>query len=153
MTMRAGRPSRRSWILALTLLAGLLPAVTEAADSTVSNADRDAIRSVIQRQIDAFRRDDAPAAFALASPGIQRRFHDADTFLAMVRSSYQAVYRPQRVTFLDASLSDGGQVLQRVLVVGPDGVQVLAVYPMTRLPNGSWVTDGCFLEELPSKQA
>jgi hypothetical protein len=141
--------------LALALVWAIVPGPAWAGQSDLSDlsdADRTAIRSVIQRQLDAFKRDDGPAAFALASPAIQARFRDAARFLAMVRQSYQPVYRPRDVKFLDAAVQDG-QVVQRVLVVGPDGVQVLAVYPMVRMPDGSWATDGCVLVDLPSKSA
>ncbi len=142
------------WLLGLSWLFLLLalPGTGWAEDAAVPETDRAAIRAVIQRQLDAFRRDDAPAAFALASPAIQERFHDPATFLAMVRESYQAVYRPRHVTFLEAVVS-GEQVLQKVLVIGPDGDQVLAVYPMAHMPDGSWTTDGCLLVQLPSKPA
>jgi hypothetical protein len=70
----------------------------------------------------------------------------------MVRESYQPVYRPREVKYLDATVIEG-QVVQRVLVLGPDGEQVLALYPMVRAPNGSWATDGCLLVNLPSKSA
>jgi hypothetical protein len=148
-------PARRiRWLLWLPwiVLAAAQPGGVLAEESALPDADRAAIRAVIQRQLDAFRRDDAPAAFALASPAIQERFHDPATFLAMVRESYQAVYRPRHVTFLDTVVSDD-QVLQKVLVIGPDGDQVLAVYPMAHMPDGSWTTDGCLLVQLPSKQA
>ncbi|MBV9739636.1 MAG: DUF4864 domain-containing protein, partial [Hyphomicrobiales bacterium] len=38
--------------------------------------DRAESRAVIEHQIDAFRRDDAAAAFAFASPELQILFHD-----------------------------------------------------------------------------
>lgn len=137
-----------SWLVLLTAL----PGTGWAEDAAVPETDRAAIRAVIQRQLDAFKRDDAQAAFALASPAIQERFHDPATFLAMVRDSYQAVYRPRHVTFLDVVIAEG-QVVQKVLVIGPDSVQVIAIYPMAHMPDGSWTTDGCLLLQLPSKQA
>jgi hypothetical protein len=146
-----GRLSLWASVVAFALQAAL-PGAGRAGDALLGDADRAAIRAVIQRQLDAFQRDDAAAAFALASPGIQERFHDPATFLAMVRDSYQAVYRPRHVTFLDVVVAEG-QVVQKVLVIGPDGVQVLAVYPMAHMPDGSWTTDGCLLVQLPSKQA
>ncbi|HYI86195.1 MAG TPA: DUF4864 domain-containing protein, partial [Burkholderiales bacterium] len=62
----------------------LLPGVP-AADSGVSAADMNEIRGVIHRQIDAFRRDDAPGAFALVSPGVQQTFGTPERFLDTVR--------------------------------------------------------------------
>ncbi|HEX7926299.1 MAG TPA: DUF4864 domain-containing protein [bacterium] len=144
----------RTWArcLALVCLSVLLPLAASAQVAALTDADRLAIRSVIQRQLDAFKRDDAPAAFELASPAIQARFRNAATFLAMVRESYQAVYRPKHVQFLEAEIADG-QAVQKVLVTGPDGEQVLAIYPMFHKPDGAWATDGCMLVALPSKSA
>lgn len=136
----------------LLALACAAPWAAHAQRPVLTESDRAVIRMVIQRQIDAFRRDDAPAAFALTSPGIQARFGTAERFLAMVRESYQPVYRPRQVVFLEAVVAQG-QVMQRVLVTGPDGVPVMAVYPMARLPDGSWATDGCVLVALPSTSA
>jgi hypothetical protein len=39
----------------------------------------------------------------------------------------------------------GGQPTQAVLLVGPDRVPVLALYPMQQQPDGSWKTAGCYL--------
>ena len=51
----------------------------------------DATRHIIERQIDAFLKDDAAAAYAFAAPGIQARYPDKDSFFAMVKKSYQPV--------------------------------------------------------------
>jgi hypothetical protein len=140
------------WMWMLLVLASAWPAAAQADGAKVNDIDRTAIRAVIQRQIDAFRRDDGPAAFALASPSIQAIFHSPEQFMAMVKASYLPVYRPKHVAFLEVE-ADSAQVVQKVLLVGPDGVQVMALYPMVKLPDGSWVTDGCTLVNLPSKSA
>ena len=46
-----------------------------------------------------------------------------------------------------------GAPAQRVLVVGPDGVPVIAVYPMQRMPDGSWLINGCYLLAYPRDEA
>ena len=54
-------------------------------------------RAIVERQFDAFARDDAAAAYALADPAIQTMFGDADHFLAMVRDNYPpGLQTPQR---------------------------------------------------------
>ena len=55
----------------LALLALAIPLSAGAAER-VTGDDAAEIRAVIHRQIDAFRRDDASSAFALASPGVQQ---------------------------------------------------------------------------------
>lgn len=117
----------------------------------VSPADAEAIRTVIRSQIEAFQRDDSAAAFALASPSIQARFGSAENFMRMVRDGYQAVYRPRTYRFAELSIVDG-TVIQEVALIGPDGLAVLAVYPMVELENGIWRTDGCTLIPMESKR-
>lgn len=107
-----------------------------------------AIRGVIERQLQAFQRDDGGEAFSYASPGIQARFGTPAAFMAMVRSGYGAVYRPLEVEFRSLSLEQGRGV-QEVYFVGPDGRAALALYLMERQPDGSWRIDGVRLVELP----
>lgn len=107
-------------------------------------ADGNAIVSVIQSQLDAFKGDRAVEAFGYASPGIQAMFGTPDRFMQMVRTGYGAVYRPREVQFLDLVV-EGGELAQRVLFVGPDGVPVIAYYFMERQPDGSWRISGVTL--------
>ena len=124
----------------------------QAQEPPVSAADRDAIRSIIQSQVDAFQRDDGEAAFGLASPSIQRMFGSSEIFMDMVRQGYQPVYRPKVFDFADVTLLNG-QITQKVRVIGPDGRPVTAFYPMTQLPDGTWRIDGCYLQAPEEHQA
>ena len=119
-----------------------------AADAVaVSPGDRDAITQVIRDQMAAFRRDDAPAAFAFAAPNIQGLFgNDPEQFLAMVRHAYQPVYRP-RTTQFGIVETVQGQVVQHVEVEGPDGIARTALYSMQRNSDGVWRISGCVLTE------
>ena len=84
-------------------------------------ADRAAIRDVIEKQMEAFRRDDGEAAFGFASPTIRGMFGSAEIFMKMVRQGYQPVYRPQSVEF--GQLGEvSGQIAQEVHVSGPTDV-------------------------------
>ena len=102
------------------------------------------MRDVIQGQMDAFRRDDGQTAFSFASPDIRRMFQTPEIFMSMVRQGYAPVYRPREVEFREVVERDG-KVVQRVYVVGPDGVPVIALYIMERQSNGSWKIGGCTL--------
>ena len=150
-------PLRLTVLLSLLLALGM-PALASSARGqslsadALSGADRAAIRDVIEAQVEAFRRDDGEAAFSLASPTIRRMFGTAEIFMDMVRQGYQPVYRPRRFDF-DGIVSVEGQPAQKVDVVGPDGRPVIAIYPMTRLPDGSWRIDGCFLKAPQEHQA
>jgi hypothetical protein len=112
--------------------------------ATVGAGDRAAIRGVVGEQLAAFQRDDERAAFALASPTIQQQFESSGNFMRMVRSRYQPVYRPRNVQYGEIETVDG-EIIQRVELIGPDGVPALAHYVMERQPDGSWRINGCFL--------
>jgi hypothetical protein len=132
----------------LLLVAGRAGAQTPATD--VGAADRGAIRTVIESQIAAFRRDDGAGAFAYASPSIKRMFGTPETFMEMVRTGYPQVYRPSSVSFGELVRTEG-TLLQLVDIVGPDGLPVIAVYEMERQPDGSWQINGCRLLRPPER--
>lgn len=134
------------------LLLLLVPATPQAQDAAISETDRAAIQAVIQSQLSAFQRDDWPAAFAHASPAIQRKFGDAESFMAMVRSGYSAVYRPSE-TEMRALRRLDGSLVQEVLFVGPDGQAVTALYRMEQQPDGSWRIAGVLLLAAPDTTA
>ncbi len=137
-------------IILITLL--LLPMTALGKDVVKPDAaDQAEIISVIESQIAAFRRDDAVAAFSFASPTIRAQFGDAGMFLAMVAALYRPVYRPRRLEFLDLKSVDG-QWVQRVLIMGPEGEFVMALYPMVEV-DGRWRINGCFLVRPPGQGA
>ena len=133
------------FVALIGLLLGLTAGAAPAMAQDLSEADRSAIRDTIQRQVEAFRRDDGEAAFGLASPSIQGMFGSSETFMDMVRQGYRPVYRPQVFDFTEI-VTLNGQVTQKVHVVGPDGRPVTDFYPMTRLPDGTWRVNGCILQ-------
>lgn len=120
------------------------------ASAQLDASDGTAIRSVIEKQIEAFRRDDGEGAFAFAAPSIRAMFGTAAAFMEMVRNSYRSVYRPANVEFEDLSES-GGVVAQRVHVVGPDGKPRTALFIMERQQDGSWRIAGCMLLDEPGR--
>ena len=113
---------------------------------------RRAVIGVIKNQMAAFQRDDGEAAFSFTSPDVQRQFVTADAYLARFSSAYKPVYRPKSVTFLNLAFSRG-RLVQRVLLQGPDGRAVVALFPMVQLTDGSWRIDGCVLIPATGKQA
>jgi hypothetical protein len=131
------------WMVALAAVA-FLSMARPATAQTLGEADRAAFRQVISDQLAALRRDDGGAAFALAAPGIRETFGTPDAFMEMVRAGYQPVYRPQVFEFGIASVGPHGPE-QRVFVVGPDGRDYVAIYPMERQPDGRWLVNGCLL--------
>ena len=133
-------------------LAGSAVAQQPSQHPPLSAADSQAIREIIQRQVDAFQRDDGAAAFGYASPDIQRMFGAPEIFMDMVRQGYRPVYRPRVFEFAEIVLLNG-QPTQKVRVIGPDGRPVNAFYPMMQLPDGTWRVDGCYLQAPEDHQA
>jgi len=130
----------------VSLLMWLLACLCVAAEiEEPAEADWRAIQGVITAQLDAFKRDDAAAAFSFASPAIQKMFHTPGEFMQMVRTGYSAVYRPGSVRFLDHFVVSG-HVIQLLEVVDAEGDVVVAFYIMERQADGTWRIAGCKLE-------
>ncbi len=128
----------------------LFTAPAHADHSPISAADDAAIHKVVEDQLAAIQRDDAATAFSYATPNIRAMFGSPDNFMMMVRTGYQPVYRPKHVAFGDIDMQDGVPT-QHVMLVGPDGVEVEALYFMEREDDGKWLINGCVLK--PSYQA
>lgn len=100
-------------------------------------------QQVITSQIQAFLSDDADTAYGFASPQIRALFPDKERFFAMVKKSYQPVYRPGNFAFGRFKVSDDTQtVLQEVLVTGGEGADWTAVYELRRQPDGQYKING-----------
>ncbi|MGB7977417.1 MAG: DUF4864 domain-containing protein [Roseiarcus sp.] len=101
-------------------------------------------RTLVERQFDAFERDDAQAAYALAAPTIKDMFSDADHFMAMVRDHYAPVYRHRSAEF-GAFKASGDEASLEATLVDNDNVVWTALYSFRRLSNGDWLISGCVL--------
>ena len=106
---------------------------------------------MIEAQLDAFRKDDAPRAFSYATEGIRQTFGNAENFLQMVKTSYPVVYRPRSVEFAPPLVAQG-EVLQPVRMTDADGRGWLAIYPMGRDAAGVWRINGCRLARLAAQE-
>lgn len=120
-----------------------------AAEPSITRDDLSEIRAVINRQIDAFRRDDAQEAFALVSPAVQQTFGTPERFLDVVRTAYSPIVRPAAVRFLEPVVF-GAEAVQPVRLVDRMGAVWLAYYAMQRQKDGSWRASGCHLVQ-PAK--
>ena len=126
-------------IEAIALAAALWVSAASAEESTAARS-----RAIIEQQFDAFTRDDAEAAYALADPTIKEMFVDAKHFLAMVRDRYPPVYRHRSVEFGDfAELGDEASLT--ATIVDTDNVVWTALYSLRREANGDWLISGCVL--------
>jgi len=132
---------RTLWFLLLAL-------APLAALAQVKAADAAAVRKVIEAQLDAFRKDDAPRAFSYATDGIRLTFGTAENFMEMVRSQYAVVYRPHSVAFDAPVYAGDDDLVQPVRLTDADGRAWIALYPMQRGPDGVWRTNGCQLRRI-----
>lgn len=114
-----------------------------------ADADEDAIRSVINQQIDAFRADDGERAFSFAAPIIRSMFGTADNFMTMVRTGYPDVYRPRAVEFRELK-RDGERLIQDVWFLGTGGDSTIGTYIMERQEGGTWKIAGVYMRRAPS---
>jgi hypothetical protein len=123
----------------LMLAAVLVSFAVPAFADDVANA-----QSVIRAQEEAFRRDDAAAAYSYAAPGIRQIFPQADIFMSMVQNAYTPVYRHRSFEFGEAQTA-GGQVAQRVHIVDYNGEAWEALYTLEQQADGSLKIIGCVL--------
>ena len=131
-----------SFFFAIALV--FAPEVALAQQAPFSPGDQQRIQAVIRSQIAAFQRDDEEAAFSYASPSIRSQFRTPTHFIEMVKRGYRPVYRPRDVKFLELNEHEG-EVVQKVWIIGPDGVPVNAFYIMERQQDGVWKIGGCIL--------
>jgi len=123
--------------------AALLGCALGAGAEGLAPDEVQAMRQVIDAQLEAFSRDDAQGAFAFASPGIRERFGTAATFVAMVREQYAVVYRHASRAFLRPVVEDG-MVIFPVQMSDGQGRVWIALYVMQR-HGADWTVAGCQL--------
>ncbi len=125
------------------LVALLAPAAADDADD---------IRSVIEAQIEGFRRDDGEARCSFSVPAIKEMFPTVDAFMGMVRRGYQPVYRPKSFVFGPLK-QDGRAFIQQLRIVGPDDRDWAAVYTPERQPDGDLRVTGCYVARTEGSSA
>jgi hypothetical protein len=124
-----------------------------AAAQELTEADRQEFQRVIAGQIEAFRADDAPAAYGYAAPAIKKIFPSPEIFMEMVRNGYRPVYRPRSFEFGDITGEMNGRPTQRVTIIDANGKAWIALYAFEKQPDGSWKIVGCSLVESQGGEA
>jgi hypothetical protein len=109
---------------------------------SAQEGDGTAIRTTIQNQMEAFRAEDAEAAFAFASPMIKGYFGTPERFGQMVRGGYPMIWAPSTVEYLGLR-REQGRLLQRVLVRDAENAIFLFDYDMVATPDG-WQINGVY---------
>lgn len=145
------RPARSRALPLAAVALSILLVLGSVADA-VEPADHDAMRTVVDRQIEAFRADDFDRAFAMASPALKALFGSPTAFSAMVRQGYGPVYRPRRYTF-GASRDGGTGPELSVLIEDQAGQDWTAIYSFEQQPDGTWAVSGCRLVKTPELAA
>ena len=125
--------------------------VVPAAAPSLADGRDAAIRATILRQLEAFRANDADAAWAIAAPTIQKKFGSKERFMEMVTAHYPQIRRSQSAIFKELKTVDG-TLVQRVFVEGGPGDFVDAYYTMA-LIDGEWRITGVFVQAPRSEGA
>jgi hypothetical protein len=128
------------------ILAAAAMAVVLVSTALAQSAESPEARALIQRQLDAFSRDDAAGAYAEAAPQIKAIFPDADTFMSIVRKGYAPVYRHRSVEFGPAVV-EPETIQQEATFVDEQGKVWKALYRLNRGPDGAWLISACWLIE------
>jgi hypothetical protein len=122
------------WAVAISVL-------TFASQGRAQEAgDRAAIEGLIGNQFAAFAEGDGVEAFSYASPLIQGMFGTPENFARMVRGGYPMIWAAKDVTFIDLR-EDGGRLMMRLSVRGPDGGRFFFDYEMIEI-DGQWRING-----------
>lgn len=121
-----------SLVLILSLVFG--------AAASAQDAVKPQITTTIQKQFEAFSKDDFDQAFTYASPFIQQLFGNPQNFGVMVSRSYPMVHRADDVRFLDLR-TIAGSIYQKVQVRDATGQIYLFDYQMIEGENG-WKING-----------
>ena len=113
----------------------------------ISEIDKAKIRQIVEKQLQAFQKDDFTTAFSFASPSIQQQFGTCDNFKQMVVNSYRAVHRPRAVMFGSFTLVENFPA-QTLTIMDFDSNIIQATYVMQQQPDFSWRIHGCFLSPI-----
>ena len=142
--------SRKTTIVAWALV---FMSAFHLSASVAGEAEVKAAQSVIDSQIKAFLADDNAGAYSHAAPGIKRYYPTVDAFMDMVTRGYKPVWKPREYRFGKSREIDDRQIMQQVLVTGPDGKQYEAIYSLARQDDGSYKITGVRLREAVSTGA
>lgn len=144
--MKALRAAAARWpaLLALVAFVALVAQAQPAPEPGLPASDWTEIRRVVGAQRAALVDGNAAAAYAFAAPGIRARFPTPAAFMAMVRESYTALVDARYAELLDGAVI-GGDVIQPLRLVMPDGTVFVALYTMQRQRDGAWRIAGCLV--------
>lgn len=124
-----------------------------APGAIAGEAEINAAQSVIDSQIKAFLSDDNATAYSFAAPTIKQMFPNVEAFMNMVTRGYKPVWKPRAYTFGKSAEIDDRQIMQQVMVTGPDGKDYEAVYTLRLQSDGTYKITGVRFREAVSAGA
>lgn len=125
------------------ILAAVVVALLPISSAWAQSAESPEARALIERQLDAFSRDDAAGAYAEAAPQVKQIFPTAEGFMSMVRRGYAPVYRHRSVEFGPAKV-ETDTIQQAATFVDENGKVWQAMYRLSRGPDGAWLISACW---------
>jgi hypothetical protein len=128
-------------LVALLIGSGMAAAQIPAPPPPPTAEDYAAFRAVILAQIDALRRDDFAAAYALAAPSMKALYPNVQAFTQVIRGRYAQLIKPKTVVFGTVSQTSQGPV-QRVFITGNDGRAYIATYSLQKQSDTTWLISG-----------
>jgi len=129
-------------ILAIATLVAL--SQTALADPAPTKDEWTEIKRIIASQREALVNGDGERAFSFAAPSIRRQFGDVETFMRMVQQGYAALLDARYVEFLEGAVI-GGEIVQPLRLVLPDGTVMVAIYGLQRQESGAWRISSCVI--------
>lgn len=143
---------RRAFLLLLAAWAATCAGAQAPVAPLLAPADWTEIRRVVIAQRDALVAGDGSAALGFAAPGIRAQYPTPAAFMAMVREGYPALIDARYAELLDGAVI-GGDVIQPLRLVLPDGGVRVALYTMQRQRDGAWRIAGCLVAPSTVKSA
>jgi hypothetical protein len=131
--------------------AALLFALVLAAPARAQAPDATTAADQVLRQLDAFRRNDYDAAYAMASVEIHSLF-DRRAFEQMVRTGYPEIAECVRARVAERRAAPDGRVLLLMKILGANGNHVEAVYEMVWEAD-AWKVNGVVAQPDPGEEA
>ena len=146
----------RTVVFALALQVGLSAAAAQDAPLSwghavpVEQGDAERVRSLIERQLDAFRRNDPAEAYAATAPNIRRRFPTPEAFIAMAQAGYAPLFasieaRYPSVRSAAPTPTSARTWSQTATIVTRDGESWTATYGIEDQPDGSLGITSCVI--------
>ena len=126
----------------MRILSTLLVIAALAGPVSAQSIDEAGVRAEIEDQFADFRAGDLAGAFEHASPTLQMLFVSPDNFGRMVKTGYPDIWAAKAVDYLGLR-TEGGRLIERLRVTGPDGATKLYDYVMQQI-EGRWRIDGVF---------